>query len=68
MRACDVDKTDKALTKALGAPSETADKQLFWVKKAMFVSARLRMDGATCNVSFVDPTDQARVAELRSGK
>src|SRR5262247_2321209 len=36
VRACDVERAEKALVKALGAPSETAEKQLFWTKKAMF--------------------------------
>jgi len=68
IRGCDAEKAEKALTNALGPASETKDKQLFWVKKAMFVSARLRLEGTTCDVSFVDPADQTRVDELRAGK
>jgi hypothetical protein len=68
IRGCDAEKAQKALINALGPVSETKDKQLFWVKRAMFVSARLRMDGTTCDLSFVDPADQGRVDELRAGK
>jgi hypothetical protein len=68
IRGCDPDKAEQALAKAIGEPTERADKQLFWVKKAMFVSAKLRKEGTTCDLSFVDPADQARVDELRAGK
>ena len=68
IRGCDTEKTEKALVNALGPASDRKDKQLFWVKKAMFVSARLRLEGTACDVSFVDPADQARVDELRAGK
>src|SRR5262245_44295665 len=68
IRGCDADKAEKALVHAFGPASETKEKQLFWVKKAMFVAARLRVEGTTCDVSFVDPADQARVDELRAGK
>ena len=68
VRGCDAEKAEKALVNAFGAQTETLDKQLLWVKKAMFVSAKIRKEGTTCDISFVDPADQARVAELRAGK
>jgi hypothetical protein len=68
VRGCDAEKAEKALASALGPPSETGDKQIFWVKKAMFVAGKMRKEGTTCDISFVDPADQARVNELRAGK
>jgi hypothetical protein len=68
VRACNPESAEKALVAALGPPTESAEKQLFWRKKAMFVSVKLRKEGTSCDVSFVDPADQGRLDELKSGK
>ena len=68
VRSCKVDALDAVLGKLLGPPTESRDKRRFWVLKRMFVAAALRTTGASCELSFVDPRDEKRIAELRAGK
>ncbi|MBI4508488.1 MAG: hypothetical protein HY698_02550 [Deltaproteobacteria bacterium] len=65
VRSCDFESVTRALERALGTPTERRTKRHLWTRKLIFVSAAL--SERTCEVSFVDSKDQARITELKAG-
>ena len=69
VRACRTDEVGQAMAQALGPPGEQAETRMLWNRKLVFVEAKLPAPGGSaCELSFVDPKDTKRVAELKAGR
>ena len=71
IRTCDAAAAGTALEAVLGPPT-SVDKGgalRFWSWSTMFVAAQLPEKGSIeCMVNFVEPKDDARIAELKAGQ
>ena len=71
IKTCDAPAVAQDLTQRIGAPSSQSEdgKQLFWSLSTMFVRALVpdRKSGE-CQVNFVLPKDEQRIADLKAGK
>jgi hypothetical protein len=54
-----------AFEKQLGAPHESSGTTRIWSGKSAVIIAQLPTPDDRCEISFVDPTDAKRIAELR---
>ena len=71
IRTCDAPAVANDLTTRIGKPTTQSDdgKMLTWQMSTMFVRALVPdKKSGWCELSFVDPGDQARIADLKAGK
>jgi len=61
---CNTEALDKWLTSRLGAASGTRGKAMVWNTKAATIAALLPAKDGECRIHFLDPKDEARLAEL----
>jgi len=61
---CNTEALDKWLTSKLGAASGTRGKAMVWNTKAATIAALLPAKDGECRIHFLDPKDEARLAEL----
>ena len=61
---CNTEALDKWLTSKLGTSSGTRGKALIWTTKAATIAALLPAKDGECRIHFLDPKDEARLAEL----
>ena len=65
VNACRPDDVAADLVETLGEPSESGQTYLLWRQESAIIVARLPVEPGVCEVSFVAPTERARLAELR---
>jgi hypothetical protein len=71
IRACDAEAAGAALEQVIGPPTSASkdNRAHFWKWSTMFVAAQLPAKGSIeCLISFVEPKDEARIAELQAGQ
>jgi hypothetical protein len=71
IRTCDAAAVAADLSARIGKPSSQSEdgKQLFWALKSMFVRALVPdKQSGSCELNFVDPKDEQRIADLKAGK
>ncbi len=69
VRACDREKVEPAFASAVGLPpTESSDKIRIWESPTSFIIMKLGVDGPSCDINFVHPSDAKRIAELKAGK
>lgn len=61
---CNTEALDRWLTSKLGAASGTRGKALVWNGEKATIAALLPAKDGECRIHFLDPKDQARLAQL----
>jgi hypothetical protein len=61
---CDREAVDRWLTSKLGVASAQRGRALVWTGKAATVAALLPARDGICEIHFLEPTDQKRLAQL----
>ncbi len=65
VRRCDAAALRTMLTQELGTPNVQKGNHYFWRSKASFIAGKIPDDdGRRCQVSFVAPDDEKRIADL----
>ena len=68
VRACHEEQALAALVKALGEPDESPPRRRIWRRQHAFILGRFRDGETSCQINFVDPSDQKRIDDLRKDK
>lgn len=64
INACKPDPVRMQFEKELGAPQESDSGRLIWRNKAAVIIAQLGLSDGRCELNFVSPKDDQRIADL----